>query len=98
MCELGATEIAVGSPLALLEGSALAFYQERATAFRALRGTQVAGISSLGTIEDLVLAPDGTVSELVIERFRPAANGNGMRPGTAEVTAVNIDEHEIVPA
>jgi hypothetical protein len=56
----------VGSPLSLLDD--LAFYRARGTAFRDLRGVQVArGRVTLGTLADLLVADDGEISGLVLD-------------------------------
>jgi hypothetical protein len=59
--KVGEDEIAIGSALMLLEE--VDFYRSRATSFRGLVGSPVAG----GVLRDLLVAPDGTVAELVIE-------------------------------
>lgn len=60
-------EIAVGSALMLLEE--IGFYRKRATSFRELVGTPVAG----GILRDLLVQPDGTATGLVVE------SGGGMQ-------------------
>ena len=60
-------EVAVPSALLLLED--VAFYRGRSRSLRALLGGAVSnGRRGLGELRDLLLAPDGTVSSLLVER------------------------------
>jgi hypothetical protein len=58
-----AAEIAVASPLLLLEG--IDFYQERGASLRALLDGEVAGE---GSLRDLVVDRNGRIVELEVER------------------------------
>ena len=65
--EPGAEEIAVESALLLLED--VAFYRARARSLRSLLGAEaVRGSRALGAVRDVLLAPDGSVEALVVER------------------------------
>ena len=60
-------EVAVPSALLLLED--VGFYRGRSRSLRALLGGAVAnGKHGLGALRDLLLAPDGTVEALLVER------------------------------
>lgn len=64
---LGARDLQIRSPLVLLEEQQLAFYKERGTTFRALRGLAVARRGKLlGTLKDLVLGDEGAIAEVVV--------------------------------
>lgn len=64
---VGADEIDVRSSLALVED--VDFYRARGESLRTLRGAAVDRDGRrLGTLRDLVLAPDGEVEALVVER------------------------------
>jgi len=56
------TEIVVGSAMMLLED--VAFYEKRGVSFRSLLGGRVGLDGELG---DLVIGPDGAITELVVE-------------------------------
>ncbi len=61
------SELAIRSPLVLLEEDELAFYRARAFAFRSLRGRPVERRAGpLGVLEDIVMRADGTLCELVV--------------------------------
>ena len=63
---LGPDAAEVGSPLGLIDD--LAFYRARGTAFRDLRGARVARAgASLGTLSDVLVSADGTISRLVVD-------------------------------
>ncbi|HZD87880.1 MAG TPA: hypothetical protein VE088_07735 [Gaiellaceae bacterium] len=65
--ETRADEIAVGSALLLLED--VDFYRARSRSLRGLLGgTAERAGRELGAVRDLVLAPDGAVEVLVVER------------------------------
>jgi hypothetical protein len=65
---IGEEEIAIRSPLVLLEGDQLEFYRSRALALSALRGRRVLSRGSeAGVLRDMVLAPDGALRALVVE-------------------------------
>lgn len=62
-------ELAVASPLMLLEERDLAFYRTRTRTLATLRGRPVEqGPRTLGTLVDAVVADDGTIVELVVGR------------------------------
>jgi hypothetical protein len=62
-----ASEIAIQSPLVLLEEDELAFYRARAFTLRSLRGRQVErGPAPVGVLADIVMRSDGTLLELVV--------------------------------
>ena len=59
-------ELAIPSPLVLLEAGELAFYTKRGSTFRAIVGSDVVRARRLlGELEDLRVEPDGTVSSVV---------------------------------
>ncbi len=72
VAEIGDEEIAVTSPLALLDEEELDFYRRHASTIRRLRGATVrrAG-KDVGRLEDVLFLRDGIVFELVV------ANGKG---------------------
>lgn len=78
--EPGEEEIVVGSALLLLED--VAFYRGKG---RSLRGVLGLGVvldgRRLGTVDDVLLKPDGTVEALVVER-----DGRRRRVAPADVT------------
>ena len=60
-------EVAVPSALLLLED--VGFYRERSRSLRTLLGGAVSnGTQGLGELRDLLVAPDGTVTALLVER------------------------------
>jgi hypothetical protein len=62
-------EIAIASPLVLFEERDLAWYRRRSTVLGEVRGTPVAdGRRELGALADVVLAPDGAITGLLVER------------------------------
>jgi hypothetical protein len=64
-------EIAILSPLVLLEEDELTFYRTRTFALASLRGKSVdRGKRHEGTLHEVVLAGDGTLSEVVVEGGR----------------------------
>lgn len=70
---VGDRQIAVGSPLLLLD-DADSFYRDHATGFRSLLGRPVSGGKQrAGALVDLVLGPEGSIEELVV------ATGDGER-------------------
>lgn len=65
--EPGGEEVVVGSALMLLED--VAFYRTRARSLRDLLGAAATDHGRLvGEVRDVLLAPDGTVEALVVER------------------------------
>jgi hypothetical protein len=65
--DLGSDEIAVPSALPLLED--VDFYRDRSRSFRALLGHSAASEGAeAGELRDLLLAPDGRVAAIVVER------------------------------
>jgi hypothetical protein len=65
---------AVGVPSALLLLDDVEFYRGRSRSFRTLLGAPVAGDrGEIGRLRDLLLASDGTVSELLVKQ------GDGIR-------------------
>jgi hypothetical protein len=69
--EIADGTIATGSALTLLAQDQLDFYRKRATTLRALRGTpvQLRG-RQVGVLTDIVLTPDGAITELVVAQGR----------------------------
>ncbi len=64
---VGEDEIAIRSPLVLFDEDELAFYQARTFGLASLRGTQVdRGERHEGTLREIVVLGDGTLSELVV--------------------------------
>jgi hypothetical protein len=64
--KVGAAEIAIDSPLILLDE--LAFYRKRGTGLSALRGSRVDRHGAFaGVLRDIVFAADGTVESIVVE-------------------------------
>ena len=60
-------EIAIASPLVLLEEDELAFYRSRALALTSLRGRPVQRLRrEIGALDDVVIREDGAVHELVV--------------------------------
>jgi hypothetical protein len=60
--------LAIASPLLLLDEGELAFYRARARPFSSLRGRVVAQAGrAVGTLRDVVLAPDGAFAELIVD-------------------------------
>lgn len=56
------------SPLVLLNESELSFYTTRGSTFRALRGTTATrGRVTVGRLDELVLADDGSIARLVVD-------------------------------
>ena len=66
---LTGSEFSIRSPLVLLEGEQLDFYRTRTIALGALRGGAVERKrrGSVGTLVDVVLAPDGELVALIVE-------------------------------
>jgi len=61
-------EIAIGSALLLFEERDLGFYRSRGHTLRARRGLPVVrGDRRLGELQDIVLAPEGRISSLVVD-------------------------------
>jgi hypothetical protein len=64
-----ADEICIRSPLVMLEEDELAFYRARSFGLSALRGRAVERSGQpAGTLVDVVVASDGSVTELVVDR------------------------------
>jgi hypothetical protein len=62
-------EIAIASPLVLFEERDLAWCRRRSTVLGDVRGTPVAdGERELGALADVVLAADGAITGLLVER------------------------------
>lgn len=60
-------EIAIASPLVMLEEDELAFYRSRTLALTSLRGRPVQRRRrEIGRLDDIVARSDGTVQELVV--------------------------------
>jgi hypothetical protein len=60
-------EVAIPSPLVMLEAAELAFYTKRGSTFRAILGSDVVrGRRHLGELEDLRVEHDGTASAVVV--------------------------------
>ena len=77
---LSPDEIAVASALTLLSADELAFYRRQAQSLRALRGGRVRRAArDVGRLQDVVLAPDGEITRLVIDGGRDVL----VEPGVA---------------
>ncbi|HZB22401.1 MAG TPA: hypothetical protein VE444_01025 [Gaiellaceae bacterium] len=64
---LGEAGIELASPLVMLEGRELAFYTQRGSTLSALRNADVeVGGKRVGSLVDVQLDADGTISELVV--------------------------------
>jgi hypothetical protein len=61
---VGADHVEAASPLVLLDLKEGSFYRDEARSLNELRGTPVAGRSSL---QDIVLGPDWAIAELVLD-------------------------------
>ena len=67
VAEIHDEEVAIPSPLVMLEAAELAFYTKRGSTFRALVGSDVVRRRRLlGELEDLRVEPDGTMSTVVV--------------------------------
>jgi hypothetical protein len=65
---VGADEIAIRSPLVLLEEDQLDFYRSRAVALSSLRGRGVERRGrGLGTLRDVVVAVDGELTAVIVD-------------------------------
>jgi hypothetical protein len=63
-----ADELAISSPLVMLEEDQLEFYRARTFSLAALRGRPVEhGASPIGTLRDIVIGSFGTVVEVIVE-------------------------------
>lgn len=72
-------EITVSSALTLLSEGELAFYRRQARTLRDLRGGRVRhGRREVGRLQDLLIAPDGGIAELVLEDGRRIAAGESV--------------------
>ena len=61
--------ITITSPLVLLEVDELAFYRSRSFTLRSLRGRPVERRGTrVGTLHDVVIAPDGELAAVLVER------------------------------
>ena len=83
-------EIAIGSALVLFDERDLAWYRRRASSLRSLRGGPVRHEGrQAGTLADVILTADGTITALVVEAAgrlrRVPADGSLTiaRPGNA---------------
>jgi hypothetical protein len=62
-------EIAIASPLVLFDERDLAWYRRRSTVLGEVRGTPVAdGRRELGALADVVLAPGGAITGLLVQQ------------------------------
>jgi hypothetical protein len=67
VADIGDDEISVPSPLAMLAEDELAFYRNRASTMRVLRGALVEnGSRRLGVLEDVVIGKDGAIADVVV--------------------------------
>jgi hypothetical protein len=65
---LGTEEIALASTLTLLDDAELAYYRERGSTLRALRGARVTrGGRSVGKLLDLAIGADGSIVAVTVE-------------------------------
>jgi uncharacterized protein YrrD len=61
-------ELAIRSPLVMLEEDELAFYRARTLSLAALRGCPVESSGRpVGTLRDIVIEPAGAIVELIVE-------------------------------
>ena len=76
---VGDDEIALDSALTLLDTPELSFYRTRARSLRTLRGSVVERRGSrVGRLDDVVVAADGTITQLVVDD-RATPLGDGVR-------------------
>jgi hypothetical protein len=76
--------ITVASALTLLSEGELAFYRRQARTLRDLRGARVRrGRRDVGRLQDMLIAPDGDITELVLE------DGRRLVPGESVEVAVD---------
>jgi hypothetical protein len=74
---IGSDEITVSSALMLLSADELAFYRRQAQALRDLRGGRVTrGTREAGRLQDVVIASDGAIAEVVVEGGRRIVFGD----------------------
>jgi hypothetical protein len=83
---VGDEQIAVGSPLLLLD-DADGFYRNHATRFRSLLGRRAtSGEHEAGALTDLLVGPEGAIEHLILatedgDRRLDFANGVALTPG-----------------
>jgi hypothetical protein len=70
VARVGEDEVAVDSPLLLLDFEQVGFYREQASTLRRMRGEQM---GEAGTLADIVVGSGGEITEIVVE------DGNGTR-------------------
>jgi hypothetical protein len=81
---VGRDEIAVSSALTLLSADELAFYRRQARTLRDLRGARVRrGARDVGRLQDVLIASDGDITELVLD--------GGRRVAVSEEVEVAVD-------
>jgi hypothetical protein len=92
--QISGAEIALDSPLLLLEDTELAFYKRKGRMLGTLRGATVArGRDDLGALRDLLLAEDGTIEAVVVadarlgERVVPFDDSLRVRPARRTLPA-----------
>ena len=64
VARVGEEEVAVDSPLLLLDVEQVDFYREQASTLRRMRGKQ---IGEAGTLADIVVGSDGEITDVVVE-------------------------------
>ena len=76
-------ELAVGSPLLLLDEGDLAFYRRRGRALSSLRGAEIVRSGRIaGTLADILIGEDGAVALLEVESVdRAGTSRRRIRPG-----------------
>ena len=76
---VGADEIGVSSALTLLSADELTFYRRQARSLRDVRGGRVRrGTRDIGRLQDVLIASDGAITDLVIDDGRRVAVGDAV--------------------
>jgi hypothetical protein len=63
VARVGEEEVAVDSPLLLLDVQQVGFYREQASTLRKMRGEQM---GEAGTLADIVVGTDGEITDIVV--------------------------------
>ncbi|HVM17594.1 MAG TPA: PRC-barrel domain-containing protein [Gaiellaceae bacterium] len=92
VAEIGESEIELTSALQLLDERDLGFYRRHTSALRMLRGLAVERRGrALGTLVDVVVAPDGTIGSVAVDR-------DGARVEVAVTEGVSIGGRRVASA